>query len=682
MRNVLVIGVFLFAITFGIAVNAPRQILLFCHPENLVGIPEEVVPIIERAVFSGFDTETNVADIDSRFSCQMYLNEPILKIEFFVMASRILGIEKEVLENYPLMSPTFNDVKTALEKRYTDSSYDFSRDFGYVEYVQEYMKEKYGYPLVDGDFDPLDQMTKLEVLKGIVRLFAAVSKDRGWDLGKDIYEWAESLSKKLVGHPGSGIEDVEDVGYISVFEKMFLLNDGKKLFSLIKYPPFSGEELMPNDPAPRWWAISLMYYVFEGEARPVGDEELIPIRYPNNLVVYVPKKTVDYNPVELILKPGKKLQLNDMKVKTGKFPVALLKGDNGEVVVLDNTLVEEDITYEGKSSQRRETKVLNGGDFVKEFIGLPDETVFDERTCVVKLTVEKLDTELKVLSVSPLSSECSDDMLREVPKTIGISDIGGNVEVTVNEISVGTVEEMKKILVNYDELKRRTVSSTKMKLKDLLPHMIIDLNVVIKRRTVEKDLTKADFRRAVIQYLPVRDRLNLSSDSATFGSLKEFVGTFNSPHEFVSRSDKPDFIDYWQSVSRNLEDLKASDNAEIAGKMTVYVKKNISAPYTYEKTYEPFSVVLWKFFVGKIISHEPATKRIMTQKYVEPLEYFDDTWIYVEFKDGRVVKDKKMIEVPNIFYDSRGVLKDFMLWYQLVKEDGTIKIKYIIAKEL
>jgi len=681
MRKSMIILVLLFITSFGITVNAPRQIFLFCNPEDLASVPEAALPIVERAIFSGFDSETNFTDMSSRFGCQMYLSDPMMKIEFFVLASRILGVEKDVLRNYPLMAPTFTDVKTSLEKSYVNNSYDFSRDFGYIEYIQSYMNEKFGFNLIDGSINPLDNMKKIDVIKGIVRLFSAVSKIKGLKLQRDPYKWAEELSEKLKGHPGSGVEDVKDVGYISVFERLFLVSDGKKLIPLIKLPMFAGSELKPSDPAPRWWTIALMYYIFNSDMRIVDDNNRVPVRYPNNLVVYVPKKDVDYSPVELTLKAWKNFEIAKVKENLGEYPVVLVKGKKGSVIILDNTVVEQNITYIEKSSTRNESEKMKGADFAAAFAALPDNAVYGEKACKVKITAEKLEDGLKVISLSPEGSGCSEDMLKKIPSFIKLSEIGENAQVKVNEIEVGTVSEMKRILKNAEELKKKIKSTKTIKLKDLLPHMLTDFYVVVKRKTIERDITKADYIGGTVRYIPVRDRLNMEASNTTFNSISRFVATFSSPYELVSEEDRPDFVQYWEKVYKGLKDVQAPSDAEVAGKVAINITKDISEPYKYTMKFEPLSMVIWKFFVGQIISHEPATRRIMTQKFVEPLEYFDDTWIYVKFKDGRVVKDKKLVEIPNIFYDSKGTLKKFVLWYQLVKEDGHLKIKYIIAEE-
>ena len=276
----------LISITCLLAVNAPRQVILFFNVEKsfenfeIPGIKD----LVERAVFQTLDSETNVVDIDSRFNYNFYPNDPILAVEFAVIASRVLGIEKDAIRSYPLEAPTFEDVRTELEKAYMNNMYDFSRNFGYLEYVQSYMKEKYGFPLIDpdedGNVDPLRALTKIEVVKGLVRLFTALSIEKGWSFGEDgknLVDMAEEITSRLKGYPKSGIREIEDAGYLSIFEKMFLTSVEKgKCVSVVKLPYFASDRnFHPTDPAPRWWAISLVYYLFSKDPEKIEDNAML-----------------------------------------------------------------------------------------------------------------------------------------------------------------------------------------------------------------------------------------------------------------------------------------------------------------------------------------------------------------------------------------------------------------------
>ena len=674
----------LISITCLLAVNAPRQVILFFNVEKsfenfeIPGIKD----LVERAVFQTLDSETNVVDIDSRFNYNFYPNDPILAVEFAVIASRVLGIEKDAIRSYPLEAPTFEDVRTELEKAYMNNMYDFSRNFGYLEYVQSYMKEKYGFPLIDpdedGNVDPLRALTKIEVVKGLVRLFTALSIEKGWSFGEDgknLVDMAEEITSRLKGYPKSGIREIEDAGYLSIFEKMFLTSVEKgKCVSVVKLPYFASDRnFHPTDPAPRWWAISLVYYLFSKDPEKVEDDDLIPVRVPNNLVVYLPKKSVSYEPAKFSLPDALKTRVKDIEVSQGGVELTVLRTESGDIVLLDNTKVKDVTKYIERGGVRTEIGEFFNRDFVTHYMSLVEKSVRSKKTWKVKaagrinLDEGKIE-KIKYYEKPPDLPEV------ELPTRLNLDK---SAKLVIYKVELGTVDEIKKFLENPSEVNIK--EEEEKGIEEALPGMVIDFEAIVTKEKLEKPKSKEDYKNAAISCFPVYDRLNMERKVATFDSLKKFVKLYSNEYEPVNAGDGLEFIDYWKKVVEKLDEMGVSDDATVAGKVTFFIEKDLTA--SYKVSFSAARAEAWMFYVGKLLIHEPATKRLMTQKYVEPLEYTDDTMYYIIRKDG-TTEYGKLVENPNVFFDKEGLLGNYKLWYQLTKEGDKLKITYIIAEEI
>ncbi len=666
-----------------LALNVPRQQLLFFNIgkslENATNVSTEVANILNVSVLNDLDPETNVPDISTRFNYNFYPDSPIYAVELSVIASKYLGIEKSVLKAYPLEAPTFTDIESVLTQKYQNKNYDFSRDFGYFEYVNDYMKRVIDYPLFDKNVGPLTLLTKAEVIKALVRLFAAKTQD------VSMVKLAETLSKRFSSNPKSGIVNPKDVGYISVFEMYFFSNEKGKLVPLIDLPIFTQDnKLNPNSLASRWWTIALSTMIcFEKKVNVSSNPKLlVPVRTFNNFMTYVSYKNLGYNIFVLSLPQMKKGIVKSIKASLADPAVfAVNMKDGKDVVGLDNTQVTVNSTIiEPNGNPITTSKTYIGRDFVGYFNSLPD---FPK---VLKI-VNKVET-------GKLMSSGKNYYLEINGKKVSLPE---DSTVEVIELKVGKSNELIKLYKTSDfsELINTSSDITIQKRESFriseigqqLKGIRVRVPVEIKEYS-NKNESKMDFENAGIMYYPVVDRLNLERKMATLGSIEKFNVLYKDGAYDVNSLDKVNFVKYWRDVARELENLNLPSTAVISGKIRFDIHKKIKSGSNFE--YKTAHATIWEIYVGKLVSFEPASYQMFTQAYVKALPYSKNAQAYITFKNGKSKYYSNFQDAVNDLYTTQNgaqVLRNIALWLQFTvvknKEGGTsYKVDYIIGKEL
>ena len=101
--------------------------------------------------------------------------------ELAVMAVKILGYERNALELYPMMSPSFTDISQSVVPAPLDANSPAlfnNRAFGYVEYYNNQLQKQMGLPLMDLPVLPVDLIkgvNRLDAIQFVVRLALAKS---------------------------------------------------------------------------------------------------------------------------------------------------------------------------------------------------------------------------------------------------------------------------------------------------------------------------------------------------------------------------------------------------------------------------------------------------------------------------------------------------------------------------
>ncbi|WP_036225501.1 hypothetical protein [Mesoaciditoga lauensis] len=672
MKKFLVVLMLLSVAIMAFSVNAPRQPLLFYNISEATNLSQEVSNILDIAVLNDLDPETNVPNIATRFNYNFYSNSPIYAVEMSVMAAKFLGVEKEVLENYPLSAPTFQDIQTQLEESYSGKGYDFSRDFGYFEYVNSYMKKEIGYPLFDKDVKPLTQLTRNDVIKALVRLYAAKNKD------KKLVEEAEELSKRFSANKDTGIKTPPDVGYISVFEKYFLTTEKDKLVPVIDSPLFTKYmDFQPNKTAPRWWAISLATLIYFSSPNNMPSNAMVPIRDFNNFVTYMPYDKT-YHLFSLTSLPKmKEGTIESIKANVNEPSVFRVKMKSGkEIIGLDNTLITDNSTVLESGIPRFTSKVYTGKEFVEFFNSLPEKPSPSRNTTLTG-KIEKKDVNYYFKPSKEDSEKYNIHKVLPIPKD-------AKIQVTEYDIKVGSVSDINKLYssgqANNFTTQVKTMPFSAFEPKDI--DVRLDVNI---SKTSSFLPTQQDFEDAEVMYYPVVDRLNLNRELATLKSIKKFNSKYSNGYKSID-SESPqyplDFIDYWKNVEKSLDDLNVPSTSLVAARVIINRIKKLNPAMISVKN-NVLNVLIWKVYVGKLVSFEPATHRIITQNFVDWFYYSPTAPVYITFKDGTTKKFKNMDEAAPWFYTPEHVLRNMVLWFQFEKNDeGKLVVTYIIAKEL
>jgi len=289
------------------AVNAPVQDVynfdVRQSMDQLEGLKPEVktelVDLIQSAIAKNIDPSIEIPNFGKRLQVAWEPESPITKLELYVMAVKLLGREEMALKLYPMVSPTFDDIQTGLEKDpFAVQEFLYQRAYGYAEYYQNFLLKEFPElmnfvpePKSSLDIDGIQirhdikidgtvvfstpwtqaaddedtnggavamlqktQATRAEVIEFIVRLaevkfpelFSKVSLDV--DISKalnledhGIVAVSEGLSKHLRNLYGQTLPD--NVGFLYTFEFFFLSemdteNDGKVAAPLLYLDTF------------------------------------------------------------------------------------------------------------------------------------------------------------------------------------------------------------------------------------------------------------------------------------------------------------------------------------------------------------------------------------------------------------------------------------------------------------
>ncbi len=677
-KSGLVVMIFLLATAiFAFAVNVPRQPLLFFNItnslKNATSISPEVAELLNLAVAEDLDPETNVPSIASRFDYNFYPNSNIYAVEMSVMAAKYLGIEHQVLQAYPLAAPTFSDIQSELAKAYQNKGYDFSRDFGYFDYVNSYVKKIIGYPLFDKNIQPLTELTRAQVIKALVRIFAAKNDD------KALVTEAEALSKRFSANPQSGILVPKDAGYVSVFEKYFFTEKNGELNPLIKLSYFTKDNLLnPEKKAKRWWAIALTTMMYFEGAHQLSANTLVPVRTLNNFITYISYKDLNYNVFTCKLPILKTGTINKMNVVTGPYSVFAMNLDNGVTIAgLDNTKVTLKITTEnGKTSSTTSKTYERGSDFVSYYDNLPQNatTITEISTKIINGILRVIDGKIYVFY---------DHKKIELPSAVTVEICNIN--------NVGTIKDLETLLnalshkwgipsnFNFECREEKTV---KPKDLSIFNGMRVQIKIVIIKYITTSKMSKKDFIGAKVKYQVVIDRLNMTRKIATLGSVK----TFNKIYENSKSLDNcpTDFIGYWRNVEENLESLNVSTNTKLISEAYVSLNRKVTSPKSTEDIVPPKvpKIKIVEVYVGKLVSFEPATHRIFSQLFVDPFSYKPSAPVKFE-ENGKTTIYPNMVVAQKAFFTQKGgakVLKNVVMWFQFELVGQKPVVSYITAK--
>lgn len=706
MRKFSIFLVLLFSIAV-FSVNSPKQPVLFFDTQNsLKDLPENIEYLLNLSLYENLDSETNITKFDSRFSYEFYPNDNVYANEIAVSAIRILGLEKDVLNKYPLSSPAFEDIKTNMEKAYTQNGYDFSRNYGYFKYANEYFISKIGYPLLDSS-NPLEKVTKSEAIKAIVKIFTVKALNNGWNYGyylpmtknANLVTYAQELNARLGS--GMGVTSPSDVGYISVFEKYFLTkieeNGKEKIVPIIKLSCFEGDNTFDgNENITRSYFYSLLSFIFSDNPMKVSDDDLIPVRTLNNMVSYLPKSSIQGEPILFLIKKPVNGVIKAISPYKFSNDVVKYNIDNDEVVTLDNSKVLVNTKYyvENIVENTSDKKILvghnddiySGKEFSMNYKYLAEK---DEH----KKTYEFLSSgEIKKDDTGVWIVNAIHNNWRKIkiPDNLKLSDKfkidGKNVKAKWYTVNVETIDQMRE----FAEKELPGIPEKYKKLYKEVNAEDIPNNIGVLFKTsvdyiYRTKIIKPDYLGAPAEYFKVMDRLNAERNYATLDSLNKFLENYKNEYYNVNKNESHEFINYWKDVVEKLGELKTSNNAYISPDLKINI--NITKEKFIQKP-EDMTIYFWTFYGGKLVSFEPATHRLFTQKFVEPFRYSSDAYLYVKYKDG-TVKGKKMSENgKELLYNESGeYLRDVLLWFQValkVDQYGNkyLEIVYIIGEEI
>ncbi len=134
------------------AVNAPVQDVYNFDVrqslDKLTGLKPEVktelVDLIQSAIAKNIDPSIEIPNFGKRLQVAWEPETPITKLELYVMAVKLLGREEMALKLYPMVSPTFDDIQTGLEKDpFAVQEFLYQRAYGYAEYYQNFLLKEF-----------------------------------------------------------------------------------------------------------------------------------------------------------------------------------------------------------------------------------------------------------------------------------------------------------------------------------------------------------------------------------------------------------------------------------------------------------------------------------------------------------------------------------------------------------
>ncbi|SHE41986.1 hypothetical protein SAMN02745164_00393 [Marinitoga hydrogenitolerans DSM 16785] len=702
MRKVGIL-VFLIMSIVILAVNSPKQpVLFFRIDDSIRDLPNNISYLLNLALYENVDSETNFSFFDSRFSYDFYPEDNVYAVEVAVSAARILGLEKEILEKYSLSSPAFNDIKTKLEKSYVQKGYDFSRNFGYLEYMNKYFISKIGLPLLDTN-NPLNKLKKIDVIKVIIKIFTVESLNKGWNFGyyipmtntNNLVSYSEKLNARL--NINTGINTPEDVGYLSVFERYFLIKVEGKIIPVIKLPYFEGDNIFDgNEYINRKYFYSLLAIIFGKDPEQVPDKDLIPVRTLNNMISYLPKSSLKGEPALFEIKKPYISKIKSIEPYTFSNDVVKFDIENGELITLDNSKITVKTNYyieniientsQTKTLKRQKEEYFNGKTFSMNYKYLDKKDFHKESFEFLSSgTIKKNNNEVWIINVN---HEYNPKI--KIPNNLVLADKfkidANNIKVKWYSVDVETISKMRHLI-------KRRLSEIPEKYKKLHKEVsaeeIPDAIGVLFKTNVDyiyrTKIIKSDYINADVEYFKVIDRLNAEKKYATLSSLNTFLSNYNNYFEAVNKDEEHTFISYWKDVRNKLNEMKVLNEAYFVP------EANVKIDLTEEKFIQrpkDMTMYFWTFYGGKLVSFEPATYRLFTQKFVEPFKFSPDAFLYVKYKDGTIKSGKMSKEGKKLLYnDSEEYLRDMLLWFQIalkVDEYGNqyMEIVYVIAEEI
>ncbi|KLO23343.1 hypothetical protein X275_02920 [Marinitoga sp. 1197] len=694
------ISLFLLISLLVFSVNSPKQPILFFNVDDSVkGLPTNLQNLINIALYENLDSETNFPVFDSRFSYNFYPQDNVYTVEVAVSAARILGLENQILKKYPLSSPTFEDIKSDLEKIYIQNGYDFSRNFGYMEYINEYFKSKLGVPLFDS-YIPLKKIDKSDAIKYILKIFTLYALENNWNFGyyipmtntKNMITYAEELNYRL----GAGISSPDDIGYISVFEKYFFIKYDGKIIPVIKLPYFQENNTFKGDSLiNRAQFYSLISVIFGNIPKQINKDELIPVRTLNNMISYLPKTTLTGEPILFEIKSTSSSIVKYIEPYKFSNDVVKFKTKDGELITLDNSKITVKTNYyieniventsHTKTLKRQKEDYYNGKSFAMNYKYLDEK---DENTAKFEFlssgTIKRDENGIWIVNTTH-------DYNRKIkiPNNLVLSKKfkidGNNIKIKWYSVDVETLSEMKKIATKripgipekYIKLHRE------VKAEDIPDNIGILFKTEVKYN-YRKKIIKSDYQNSTVNYFNVKDRLNAKREYANLSSLNEFLSHYNN-FEKIDSEENYSFVNYWKDISKKLNELKTDEKAHFIPEMKINIDLVEETFYQKPKDME---IYFWTFYGGKLVSFEPATYRLFTQKFVAPLKYNPNAYLYVKYKDG-TTKSGKIREIGKklLYNDTHEYLRDMLLWFQValkVDKYGNryLEIVYIIAEEI
>ncbi|AEX85467.1 hypothetical protein XO10_05220 [Marinitoga sp. 1135] len=705
MKKIFVLALLMLSVLV-LAVNSPKQPLLFFNIDDSIKDYQNFVrDALKTVIYENIDSETNFKMLDSRFSYNFYPEDAVREVEVAVVAARIFGVEDEILKDFPLSSPTFEDVKSKLEKLYVNDGYDFSRDFGYMEYMNNYFIKKLGVPLFDS-INPLNTITKLDMIKYFVKIFTLKALENNWSFGpyipmtssKNLVTYAEELNRRLSVY--TGIQSPAEAGYLTVFEKYFLTNDKGKIVPLIKYFDQT-TKIDAYTLVSRAYFYTMVSYLFTQAPVKIPDNAKIPVRTYNNMISYLPKKSLEgeyalFEPLKPNSGKIKILEPYNLSNDIIKFNI-----DNGnEIITLDNSKIYlhkkfyvENIaenTYVSKRLKWDKKEIFDGKDFALRYKSL---ATVDNNSKKFEFssfgTIEKNGNEIWIKNISHVFKPTRKN--EKLPVTLKLTNKfkianPDSFKIKWYTVNVDTIEMMKKLAeYGFEGIPEKYKVLFKEVNASKVPAGIgvmfnTEVDYIYRNKVIKNDYINGN-----IAYYFTKDRLNVKRDYATFKSLKDFLEYYQYGYEKVDYTENTDFLDYWNEVKDKLNDMKISDKAYFVpdARITLDIveEKFIQRP-------EDMNIFFWTFYGGKLVSFEPATHRLFTQKFVEPFKYADDAIVYVKYKDGTIKSGKINGKGKDLFLnDSKEYLRDLLLWFQVsVKKDKKgekqLEIVYIIAEEI
>ncbi|WP_129408673.1 hypothetical protein [Marinitoga lauensis] len=452
-KGVIILIFLISVIIFG--VNTPKQPVLFFRVEDsLSDYPSNVLNLLKIGLYENIDSENNFSSLDNRFSYELYPDEEVYAVELAVSAARILGLEKEILKKYPLSSPTFNDIKTKMENSYSNDGYDFSRNYGYIEYLNNYFLKKINTPLIE--YSPLTKLKKVDVIKAVVKIFTVLNMNNNWGYSPaegNFVSYAEYLNSIL----DKGMYSFKESGYVSVFERYFLTKFDGKIIPVIKLPIFEGDNVLDgNKYVNRAYFYSLMAYIFGNKPLKLNGDDLIPVRTLNNMITYLPKSTFKDEPVLFEVRKPIVSKISKIIPYTFSNDIVLFNTDKEDLITLDNSKITVKSNYyveniventsQKKKIIRQKEEYYTGKTFPMTYKYLDEKDTNNKKFEFLSSgTIKKDENGVWIVNINHESI----DKKAKIPSNLELTNkfkISGNeIKARWYSVDVETISEMKRL---------------------------------------------------------------------------------------------------------------------------------------------------------------------------------------------------------------------------------------------